>query len=85
MAVEVSRSTSNRELVVYHQFPERVELTQGPVQDQHTALLTREQALEATQNVTMPAGVSLTGNMEPVKKVAKSSDQQLNDTDSNDE
>ena len=65
--------------------PEKVELTQGAVQEQHTTLLTREQALEAIQNVKMPAGVSLTGNMEPVKKVAKPSEQQQNDTDSNDE
>lgn len=65
--------------------PEKLDLPSEGVQEHHASLPTREQALEAIQNVKLPSGVSLTGNVEPVKKVAKSSEQQQNDTDSNNE
>ena len=64
--------------------PAKVELHPGGIQEHHN-LPTREQASEAIQNVKMPSGISLTGNMEPVKKVATSSKQEPNDSDSTDE
>ena len=64
--------------------PAKVELHSGGIQEHHN-LPTREQASEAIQNVKMPSGISLTGNMEPVKKVATSSKQEPNDSDSTDE
>ena len=65
--------------------PIKAEMAPAAIQEAHTALPTREQALKAIQSVKMPAGVSITGNMEPVKQAVKSSEQQQNDTDSNDE
>ena len=65
--------------------PEKLDLPSEGVQEHHASLPTREQALKAIQNVKLPSGVSLTGNVEPVKKVAKPSEQQQNDTDGNNE
>ena len=43
-------------------------LTMTDAAEPHSAVVTKEQALEAVQNVERPAGVTLTGSVEPLQK-----------------